>query len=180
MIGNRVALRYAKALLIRAEEKAQVKSILADMEGIAETLSVSIDLRAVLRSPVIKTYDKQKVLSEVFPNVTQVTKDLFVLLANNKRVSLLGQVADAFLELYRKAQGIQIAKVITAVPLTQDLEGQIIEKAQSMTGSSSIELSADVDPDIIGGFILRVEDMQYNASIVNQFQKIKQEFSKSI
>ena len=130
MIGNRVALRYAKALLIRAEEKAQVKSILADMEGIAETLSVSIDLRAVLRSPVIKTYDKQKVLSEVFPNVTQVTKDLFVLLANNKRVSLLGQVADAFLELYRKAKGIQIAKVITAVPLTQDLEGQIIEKAQ--------------------------------------------------
>lgn len=180
MTGNRAALRYAKALLSQAEEKSQVKAVLVDMERIVETLSVSTDLRAILRSPVVKTDDKQKVMGEVFAGATQETKDLMGLLASNKRVSLLGQVAESFLDLYRKTQGIEMARVITAAPLTQDLEAQIMQKAKDMTGGSNIELSAEVDPSIMGGFILRVGDMQYNASIANQFQKIKQEFSKSI
>jgi F-type H+-transporting ATPase subunit delta len=180
MTGNRAALRYATALLSQAEEKGQVQAILADMERIAETLSVSHDLRAVLRSPVVKIEDKQKVMARVFASASQETKNLLNLLANNKRVALLGQVAEAFLELQRKAQGIQAAKVISAAPLTKELEAQIIQKAKDMSGSNTIELTAEINPSIMGGFILRVGDLEYNASIANQFQKIKREFSKSI
>jgi len=180
MTGNRAALRYATALLSQAEEKGQLKAVLADMERIAETLSVSHDLRAVLRSPVVKIEDKQKVMAAVFASASHETKNLLNLLANNKRVALLGQVAEAFLELQRKAQGIQAAKVISAAPLTEELEAQIIQKAKDMSGSNTIDLTTEINPSIMGGFILRVGDFEYNASIVNQFQKIKREFSKSI
>ena len=117
---------------------------------------------------------------EVFSGASKETMDLLGLLANNKRVALLGQVAQAYVDLYRKAQGIQTANVVLAAPLTADLEKQIVAKAKVMTGGSTIELTTEIDPSIIGGFILRVGDLQYNASIANQFQKIKREFRKSI
>ena len=89
-------------------------------------------------------------------------------------------VIQVFIDLYRKAQGIQTAKVTVAAPLTEALEKEIVAKAKAMTGSSTIELVTEIDPSIIGGFVLRVGDLQYNASIANQFQKIKREFRKSI
>jgi len=180
MTGNRAALRYATALLSQAEEKGQVSAVLADMQRVVQTLTVSSDLRSVLRSPVVKTEDKQKVMLEVFSGASKETMDLLGLLASNKRVGLLGQVAQAYIDLYRKAQGIQTANVVLAAPLTADLEKQIVAKAKAMTGGSTIELTTEIDPSIIGGFILRVGDLQYNASIANQFQKIKREFRKSI
>jgi F-type H+-transporting ATPase subunit delta len=180
MAGSRAALRYATALLSQAEDKGQVNAVLADMQRVLQTLAVSSDLRSALRSPVVKTEDKEKVMREVFSGASKETSDLFGILASNKRVALLGQVAQAFLDLYRKAQGIQAANVVLAAPLTGDLEKQIMAKAKAMTGGSTIELTTEIDPSIIGGFILRVGDLQYNASIANQFQKIKQEFRKSI
>ena len=180
MTGNRAALRYATALLSQAEDKGQVSAVLEDMQRVLETLALSADLRSVLRSPVVKAEDKEKVVRTVFSESCQETMDLFGLLVNNKRVPILGQVAQAFVDLYRKAQGIQTAKVVLAAPLTADLEKQIIAKAKAMTGGSTIELTTEIDPSIIGGFILRVGDMQYNASIANQFQKIKREFRKSL
>jgi F-type H+-transporting ATPase subunit delta len=180
MTGNRAALRYATALLSQAEDKNQVSAVLQDMQRVLETLAQSADLRSVLRSPVVKTEDKEKVMHSVFSGVSKETTDLLGLLASNKRVALLGQVAQAFVDLYRKAQGIQTAKVTLAAPLTADLEKQIIAKAKAMTGGNTIELTTEIDPSIIGGFILRVGDLQYNASIANQFQKIKREFRKSL
>ncbi len=180
MIGNRAALRYATALLSLSQDRGQVSAILGDMQRIVETLSVSADLRSVLRSPVVKTQDKVNVMHAVFAGVSKETSDLFDLLASNKRVALLSQVAQGFIDLYRKAQGIQTAKVTIAAPLTEALEKEIVAKAKAMTGSSTIELVTEIDPSIIGGFVLRVGDLQYNASIANQFQKIKREFRKSI
>jgi F-type H+-transporting ATPase subunit delta len=180
MTGNRAALRYATALLSQAEDKDQVGTVLTDMQQVIDTLGHSSDLRSVLNSPVVKTEDKIKVLNAVFSEANQVSTDLFGLLASNKRVDLLGQIAQAFVDLYRKAQGIQTAKVVLAAPITESLEKEIIAKAKAMTGGSTIELNTEIDPAILGGFILRIGDLQYNASIANQFQKIKQEFSKSI
>ena len=180
MTGNRAASRYATALLSQAEDKDQVGAVLTDMQQVVDTLGHSSDLRSVLNSPVVKTEDKIKVLNAVFSGANQVSADLFGLLASNKRLDLLGQIAQAFVDLYRKAQGIQTAKVVLAAPITEALEKEIIAKAKAMTGGSTIELNTEIDPAILGGFILRIGDLQYNASIANQFQKIKQEFSKSI
>jgi F-type H+-transporting ATPase subunit delta len=180
MTGNRAALRYATALLSLSQDKGQVSAVLGDMQRVVETLSISSDLRSALRSPVIKTQDKVNVMHSVFAGVSKESSELFDLLASNNRVAILGQVAQGFIDLYRKAQGIQTAKVTLAAPITEALEKEIVAKAKAMTGGSTIELATEIDPEIIGGFILRVGDLQYNASIANQFQKIKREFRKSI
>jgi F-type H+-transporting ATPase subunit delta len=119
-------------------------------------------------------------MHSVFAGVSKESSELFDLLASNNRVAILGQVAQGFIDLYRKAQGIQTAKVTLAAPITEALEKEIVAKAKAMTGGTTIELATEIDPEIIGGFILRVGDLQYNASIANQFQKIKREFRKSI
>jgi F-type H+-transporting ATPase subunit delta len=70
--------------------------------------------------------------------------------------------------------------VTTAVPLSSELEGKVMDKVKELTGSEKVTLTNEIDPAIIGGFILRVGDIQYNASIANQFGNLKREFSKSI
>lgn len=105
MIGNRAALRYATALLSLSQDRGQVSTILGDMQRIVETLSVSADLRSVLRSPVVKTQDKVNVMHAVFAGVSKETSDLFDLLASNKRVALLSQVAQGFIDYIAKLKG---------------------------------------------------------------------------
>ena len=77
-------------------------------------------------------------------------------------------------------KGVKVAKVITAVALTPALEEKVLAKVKELTGSTSVTLNKEIDPAIIGGFILRVGDLQYNASIANQLGNIKREFSKTL
>ncbi|HPF10010.1 MAG TPA: ATP synthase F1 subunit delta [Flavobacteriaceae bacterium] len=180
MSGTRAAIRYANAVLQNAGETASVKALFDDMQTVKSTLQESKELRTVLKSPIIKAEDKKAILMEVFQGQSEGTKSLIGLLSQNQRANILGQVADSFIHLYNEAQGVKVAKVITAVPLSGDLEKQVLAKVESLTGSKKVTLENEVDQTIIGGFILRVGDMQYNASIANQLGNLKREFSKSL
>ena len=92
----------------------------------------------------------------------------------------MGDVAKSYVQLYNDEQGVKVATVITAVPLSSELEAKVMAKVKQLTGSEKVTLKNEIDPSIIGGFILRVGDIQYNASIANQFGNLKREFSKSI
>jgi F-type H+-transporting ATPase subunit delta len=78
--------------------------------------------------------------------------------------------------LFDESQGIQIAKVTTAIPLTTKLEAKVLAKVKELTGNHA-EVQNTVDESILGGFILRVGDIQYNASIANKLNKLKREFT---
>ena len=82
--------------------------------------------------------------------------------------------------MYNDVKGVKSAKVTTAVPLSEALEKQVLAKVEELTGSKSVTLENEIDESIIGGFILRVGDLQYNASIANQLGNLKREFSKSL
>ena len=99
---------------------------------------------------------------------------------SNKRINLLGAVAESYVSLYNEAQGVKVAHVTTAVPLSSELETKVLAKVKEMTGSDSVTIENTIDESIIGGFILRVGDLQYNASIANQLDSIKREFTKSL
>ena len=92
----------------------------------------------------------------------------------------MGSVAKSFIDLYNDEQGIKVANVITAVPLSSELEEKVMAKVKELTKSEKVSLKSEINPEIIGGFILRVGDIQYDASIANQFRKLEREFSKSI
>ena len=179
-MSTKAGIRYAKAVLQQATETNTAAAVFGDMEAIQATLAGSKELRSVLKSPVIKAVDKKEALLNIFKDTSDLAKTLVANLVQNKRVNALGSVASSYISLYNESQGVKVAEVTTAVPLSSELEAKVLAKVKELTGSDKVSLRNDIDPNIIGGFILRLGDLQYNASIANQLQSIKREFSKQL
>jgi F-type H+-transporting ATPase subunit delta len=179
-MSSKAAIRYAKAVLQQANETKEAEAMFDDMNSVYATIEGSRELRSVLNSPIVKSNDKKEALLSIFDKQSKMTKRLIQVLIDNKRIALLSVVASSYINLYNESKGVKVAKVITAVAITPVLENKILAKVKDLTGSTSVTLEKLIDPAIIGGFILRVGDLQYNASIANQLGNIKREFSKSL
>lgn len=179
-MSSRAAIRYAKAVLEKANEGNIGNVVFDDMQSVAATLKGSKELRSVLKSPVVKAEDKKEALIKIFENNSEITKALIQILTANKRINLLGDVAESYIDLYNESQGVKVAEVTTAVPLSSELETEVLAKVKHLTGSTQVTIQNKIDESILGGFILRVGDLQYDASIANKLGKIKREFSKSL
>ena len=178
MKAGRASIRYAKAFLEFAIENQKEKSVIEEMENIFSLVESSPQLEEALNSPILAGSQKRKIIDEVFPKPSKITQSLFYLLSQNGREGILGGIAYHYTELFDKYQGKVAATVTTAVPLTKDLEKEVLIKASALT-PLKIELTNIVDPTIKGGFILRVGDLQYNASIVERLEVIKRELITS-
>lgn len=179
MRGARPALRYAKAILNLAKESGNETLVNDNMKLVVETIAQSDDLDTMLKSPVIKAADKRKVLTALFgEKVDNIIKGLFNLLEENKRMIMLESIARQYAIIYDYHKSLQVAKVTTAVALTSDLEDKIQAKIVALTGNKA-SIENIVNPEILGGFILRVGDVQYDASISNQFKELRREFDNS-
>jgi F-type H+-transporting ATPase subunit delta len=178
-MSSRAAIRYAKAVLDQANHANISEVVFGDMKSIQETLAGSKELRVVLQSPVVKAEDKKQALIQIFEKNSDVTKGLIQILTSNKRINLLGGVALAYVDLYNNSKGVKVATVITAVAITPEIEANVLSKVKQMTGSENVTINNTIDESIIGGFILRVGDLQYNASISNQLSKLKRSFSQN-
>lgn len=179
MRDSRAALRYAKAILDLAKDSKNETKVNEDMLLISLTISENHDLDVMLRSPIIKAKAKQNVLNSLFENkVNELTLGVFQLLLDNKRLDILYPVAKQYTIIYDYLKNIEIAKVTTAIPITKELEGQVLAKILNLTGHEA-SLENVVNPAILGGFILRVGDLQYDTSISNHLNKLKKEFDNS-
>ncbi|GGW56950.1 ATP synthase F1 subcomplex delta subunit [Winogradskyella epiphytica] len=176
MSGSRAAIRYAKAVLSLAVDQKSAEAVNSDMTLITNTISQSEDLNKMLQSPVVRSSEKKAVLSAVFSKATANTNNLIDTLITNKRLALLNDVASSYNHLYDQMRGSQVAIVTTAVPLTDDLKSKVLAKVKELTGKEA-EVKNIIDESILGGFILRVGDTQYNASISNKLEKLKREFT---
>lgn len=176
MAGSRAAIRYAKAVLSLASDNKVADKVNADMKQIASAIATNSDLNAMLQSPVVRSSDKLSVLKAVFGDANNATTNLINTLITNKRIALLGDVANKYNNLYDALRDTQVAKVTTATPLTKDLEKKVLAKVKELTGKST-EIMNTVDESILGGFVLRVGDFQYDASIANKLNKLKREFT---
>ncbi|MGO3184438.1 MAG: ATP synthase F1 subunit delta [Aequorivita sp.] len=177
---SRAAIRYAKALLQKANETNTEAVVFDDMQSVYKTIEGSRELQSVLLSPVIKANDKKEALLKIFSSQSEATHLLIKVLVDNKRTSILDKVAQSYVDIYNEDQGVKVATVVTAVALSSEMEAKIMAKVKELTGSEKVTLKSEIDPDIIGGFVLRIGDIQYNASIANQLGNLKREFSKSI
>ncbi|MDO5978812.1 ATP synthase F1 subunit delta [Flavivirga spongiicola] len=176
MAGARAAIRYAKAVLSLASDQKSAEAVNNDMKLIANTIAESKDLSDTLQSPVIGSSVKKTVLLEVFKKSDKTTLSLIDTLVNNNRIDILGHVALKYNQLFDQSKGIELATVTTAIALTAGLEKEVLAKAKELTGKN-VEVENIIDESILGGFILRIGDIQYNASIANQLSKLKREFT---
>jgi F-type H+-transporting ATPase subunit delta len=97
------------------------------------------------------------------------------LLIENKRLPLLPLVASEYTIIYDFLKGVEVAQVTSAIPLNKDLENRILKKVKEMSGKD-ISLKNIIDPSILGGFILRVGDKQYDSSISGQLNQLRSMF----
>ncbi len=173
---SRAAIRYAKAIIENAVSNGRADAVNQDMKLINETVNSNEELKLFLVSPVVKPEAKFDALSEIFASVQNDTKGLFLLLKENKRFEILGEIAEQYNAQHDVLNGIEVAKVTTAFPINSDLEAKVLAKIKEFS-NKKITLINTVDPSIIGGFILRIGDQQYNASVANRLQQLKREFS---
>lgn len=173
---SRAAIRYAKAVLSLASDQQVEDSVNNDMKLIVQTVADNKNLSEALQSPVLASSIKKNILAEVFKSTNKLTINLVDTLIKNNRIGLLEVVANAYTQLFEQSKGIELATVTTVQALTSDLENKVLAKAKSLSGKE-VELKNIIDESIIGGFILRVGDVQYNASVANQLDKLKREFT---
>lgn len=176
MSGSRAAVRYAKAILSFSLEQTKEVEVNNDMLLVANTIEENVDLQLLLNSPILKSNVKKSALQEVFSNkISSLSFGLIDLLIENKRLPILKDVAKKYTLLFDELKGIEVAKVTSAVPLTDALNKQVLLKVKEITGKEAT-IENIVNPDIIGGFILRIGDVQYDASIANKLQVLKRQF----
>ena len=172
---NKVAIRYAKASLSLAQEQAKGAQILAQFKQVTSVISGNKDLQHVILDKSLSESQKTNVLLAVFKDCDLIVSNLIKVLLKNKRIAVLNDVAKAYIDLDNKLNGIEHALVTTAVALDAALEEKVLEKITSLIGQKQVVIENQIDSDIIGGFIFRVGDLQYDASILNQLTKIKRE-----
>ena len=176
MAGTRAAIRYAKAILDISNSKGVVELVNNDMKLIASTINANEELNTFIQSPTTTVEVKEKALLEVFSGVNAVTQGLFHLLFENKRFEILEAIALEYNKLSDEMNGIEVAKVTTAIPMDATLEAKVLAKIATLS-DKKITIENIIDASIIGGFILRIGDKQYNASVANRLQVLKREFS---
>ncbi|AOW21049.1 ATP synthase F1 subunit delta [Urechidicola croceus] len=177
MSNNRAALRYAKAILSLSEDQKVADETYNNMQLISETISDSDELQSMLGSSLVKSDVKKNALLAIFDKkINTVSQGLIDLLISNKRLSDFGAVATQYVKLYDSLNGKEVATVTSAIPLTEALKTQVLAKVKELTGNEA-SLENIINPDILGGFILRVGDIQYDASIANKLNVLKREFN---
>ena len=171
--------RYAKSLIALSIEKEELDAIYNDMKLISDTVSNSKDLEILLKSPVVKTDKKQEILTAIFgKSTTQLTKQFLLLISSRNREALIGDIANAFVRQYKIIKKIIVTEVTSAVKLDTAQKKKILQLLNT-DESSSVEIIEKINPDIIGGFIVRVDDKQIDASISRKLDDLRQNFSKN-
>ena len=178
MKSTRAAQRYAKAILDLAKDQNAAEVVNTDMIGVFNTIDNSEDLQELLASPVVKAEVKKSALKEIFKDVNGITSGAFDVLIDNNRIIQLQAVAQKYTILFNELNHVQVAKVTTAVPLDANLEAKILEKVKELTGNVAT-LESTVDPSILGGFILRIGDLQYNTSVAKSLSNLSRELTNN-
>ncbi len=161
-------------------DKNKADEVNEDMQLIADTMSEAKDLQIALNSPVIKVQTKKATLLAIFgTSINPITEGLINLLVENKRLPILADVATQYTIIYDFHKGTQAAIVTSAVPLTDSLKEKILVKVKAIVGKK-VTIENIIDPSIIGGFILRVGDKQFDASISGEMNDLRREFDDNL
>lgn len=178
MIPRGIAKRYATALFNAALEAKVVDEVNNDAAAFRNLLSDNPSLRGFLLSPQVLTKDKKSILEKALKGrATDLFVRFLILLIDKKRFPSVEGIVDGYRYLCERHQGILEVKAITAIPLDEGLKQKTMRKLEQETGKK-IRLAADVDPEIIGGMILVMEDKIIDGSVRYKIEKLMRELDE--
>ena len=177
----KVAQPYAEALLDSAKSKGLVDEITNDMNIISQLLTSSADLKAFLGNPLAKLESKKKVLKDILSDQVSATTFTFLMvLVDRGRINVLETVVERYLELAYKLASVEVAQVVSALPLSADQQELLIKKLQKVTGASEVKLKLSIDVSLLGGFVVKVGTQVIDASLLGQLRQISSYLGTSL
>ena len=172
-----VASRYAKSLLDLSVEKGQLEAVYADMLYVKNVCEASKELITFSNSPIIKADKKVATLKALFESkVNALTIGFLTIVANKRRESVIPEMAQSFVELYRTQKNIYTAVITSANGLDATTKQQALDLVKSQL-KGEVELVEKTNADLIGGFILRVGDKQIDRSVSRQLSSLKKQLT---
>jgi F-type H+-transporting ATPase subunit delta len=179
MNNPRLAGRYAKSLMDIAIEQNQLDTVYADINLLKEVNKNNPDFVALLRSPIVSTDKKDKIIEAVIGNkVSKLTLMFINLLTSKTREGNLPEIVTTFLEQYKSLKNIQTVKLTTAHPISEELKNSIVAKVRTES-STGVEVETAINEALIGGFTLEVAGKLIDASILRDLQDVGKQFNKN-
>jgi len=180
MNQSQLTLRYAKALFDLSLEQKVLEKVKSDMMFIDQVCHENKDLRRMLHNPVINVDKKQKVMHKIFASrIDKLTLRFIDIIARKRREHYLDGIASAFVELYKDYKGIKTAHVSSPVPVMDSDRKAILSILKKLT-DKSIELQEQVKEELIGGFILKMDNFQVDQSMKSKIKELKKDFEKNL
>lgn len=177
MNNPRLAGRYAKSLIDLAVEKDQLEVVHKDMLYLQSILKASREFVNLLKSPIIKTGKKQKILDTITKGkISPLTASFNTLMVKKGREETLPEIVSAFISMYNDIKGIHKVRLTTAKPVSEELKQSIVKKFTSTTSLQKIELETVVREELVGGFVLEFDNNLVDASILRDLRGIKEQF----
>ncbi len=173
----KIANRYAQALIQQAIADNKLATVAGDVQVLYDTCRASKDLRNVLSNPIIANAQKLSALKTIFKNFDGLTLNLIKLVCTRNRENILEKIAEAFLSAYRSYQGIQKVNVESAVAADDRTLQSIKKFVMEKTGAKDIELHTSINPDVIGGLVIKFGDNLLDSSIAAKLRNLKKELN---
>lgn len=176
MADFRILHRYATSLLETSIEKKNLDVITSDIQLLVETLDKSRQLQLMLESPVVKPEVKLNILKEIFSSkISKDSMDFIEFVISKQRENLLNSIGKRFLELRDEYLGIANVFITTASEFTNDQKSLLENKLEKIL-DKKVRLNFKTDLNLVGGFIAKVNDTLYDASIKHQLELLKKQF----
>lgn len=173
-----IAKKYATALYEEAEEKHIVEKVYNDLIFIVETFNSNSELKEFSISPIINKSDKQDVLGKLFSPHCEITSvDFIKMLVDCGRMSIINEILNQFVIIFDKKNNIAKPIITSAVELDDNQKETILGKLSSKL-SKTIKPEYVVNPDIIGGLIIDIEDKTIDFSLKSKFDNMKKTLTK--
>lgn len=177
MKNTAAASRYATSLLDLVIEQKNIDSVSGDMKFLLEVYNNTEEFRHLIGSPVVGAEKKIAIFNRIFDQFEDVSKSFLRLITKNGREGMLPEIAEAFEAKVKEYKGIFPVKLVSAAKLDDSVKGEIINRIQNaITGTA--EITEEIDEKLIGGFIVKMGDMQVDASVQSQLDKLKQNLTR--
>lgn len=167
-----ISVRYARALLKSAMEASLEAQVYQEMQTLMNSYLEVPELRFTIDNPMLDKETKRQLIETACgKGLSALTKRFIILVLQEGRESTLQFMAASYITLYRKQKNITRGRLITATPVSQETEQRMRNMVERRT-NGTVEFESEVNPDIIGGFILEYDTYRMDASVKNKLNSI--------
>jgi F-type H+-transporting ATPase subunit delta len=177
--NTKIAQPYAEAFL-ELSSKGSLDTLINDLNYLSSSLS-SVELKKLLSNPLINSQNKKNIVKSIFGDkVDSKTLKFLMVLCDRGRLSYLDSILEKSIELAYKAASIEIVKVTTSIAFTTSQQDSLTTKLKKMTGANQIKLDININPNLIGGFVVQVGSKIIDTSIQGQLRDLSSYLGASV